>query len=254
MSTITSPRPSNPSTSLSSTPTTSRTSSPAPQPRRPNRTALRDYYNLQRPPDAHSIPPPPPHPEPEVSQTSELDASGFDADAYVKSVLANHGLEGVLKVEGGLINEIRGLDGERKALVYDNYSKLISATDTIGRMRANMDPLTPTTSTLGPAVGHIADIAGGLAAGFQEQDRRGEDGGGGGEEVREGEANKKRKERETVRWVLGAPRRLGDLLVNGERTGAEREWDEVRELLVKWEGVKGVEKVREECERIMAKS
>ena len=169
-------------------------------------------------------------------------------------MLANHGLEGVLKVEGGLINEIRGLDGERKALVYDNYSKLISATDTIGRMRANMDPLTPTTSTLGPAVGHIADIAGGLAAGFQEQDRRGEDGGGGGEEVREGEANKKRKERETVRWVLGAPRRLGDLLVNGERTGAEREWDEVRELLVKWEGVKGVEKVREECERIMAKS
>jgi vacuolar protein sorting-associated protein 51 len=43
-------------------------------------------------------------------------------------------LESVLKVEGALVNEIRGLDGERKALVYDNYSKLITATDTIQKV------------------------------------------------------------------------------------------------------------------------
>jgi hypothetical protein len=30
--------------------------------------------------------------------------------------------------------EIKGLDGERKALVYDNYSKLIAATETIGKV------------------------------------------------------------------------------------------------------------------------
>ena len=30
--------------------------------------------------------------------------------------------------------EIRALDGERKALVYDNYSKLIAATDTIRKV------------------------------------------------------------------------------------------------------------------------
>lgn len=32
---------------------------------------------------------------------------------------------------GTVLLDIRGLDGERKALVYDNYSKLIAATDTI---------------------------------------------------------------------------------------------------------------------------
>ena len=31
--------------------------------------------------------------------------------------------------------DIKGLDGERKALVYDNYSKLIAATETIGKVR-----------------------------------------------------------------------------------------------------------------------
>jgi len=35
--------------------------------------------------------------------------------------------------------DIRGLDGERKALVYDNYSKLIAATDTIRKVRLWLD-------------------------------------------------------------------------------------------------------------------
>ena len=48
--------------------------------------------------------------------------------------LAEESLEGLLKCEASLIGEIRGLDGERKALVYDNYSKLIGATETIGKV------------------------------------------------------------------------------------------------------------------------
>ncbi len=93
---------------------------------------------------------------------SELDREGFDAESYVQGLLEREGLDGVLKVEGGLVNggcctclqqmdpqnysmsreflicprnaEIKGLDGERKALVYDNYSKLIAATDTIRKV------------------------------------------------------------------------------------------------------------------------
>lgn len=38
--------------------------------------------------------------------------------------------------------EIKGLDGERKALVYDNYSKLITATDTIRKVRSCFARLT----------------------------------------------------------------------------------------------------------------
>jgi len=235
MSTITSPRPSAPSISITSSPTTSRTSSPAPTTRRANRSALRDYYNLKA-----TAPASPTHPSPTSASPpkSPLDEEGFNADAYIKSVLATSSLEGVLRVESGLINEIRGLDGERKALVYDNYSKLITATDTIRRMRANMDPLTPTTGTLGMAVGYIAEAAGGLA-----QQARGRE----GEEGRE----RKRRERETVRWVLGTPRRLGALLDGGRREDADRDWSGVREILGKWKEVRGVDDLRDECERIM---
>ena len=250
MATVTSPRPPNPSGSIASTPTTSRTTSPAPV-RRQHRAALRDYYNLKAsaPADASSTLQ---NAEPEPP-SSELDASDFDADAYVKSVLAGHGLEGVLRVEAGLVNEIKGLDGERKALVYDNYSKLIAATDTIRKMRDNMDPLTPTTSTLSPAVAHIAETARGLVAGVGNGNGSGGSRGI-GEEGKEEMGKVRRQERDTVRWVLGTPKRLGVLLDEGRLEDARNDWEEVRRILLRWQDVAGVDELRRECEKIMSKT
>jgi len=103
---------------------------------RRNRAALRDYYGIKSSKEDSNS-------NDDTSQTaqqqtstilSELDREGFEAGAYVKNLLERESLENVLKVEGALVNEIRGLDGERKALVYDNYSKLIAATDTIQKV------------------------------------------------------------------------------------------------------------------------
>ncbi|KAL8776245.1 MAG: hypothetical protein Q9194_003278 [Teloschistes cf. exilis] len=118
--------------------TRSQATSPA-RPARRNKAALRDYYGLKTaaaaaaPADMHSGSQQPSPPAHEITQ-SELDAPGFDAEAYVRDLLARESLQGLLKVESGLVNEIRALDGEKKALVYDNYSKLITATDTIRKV------------------------------------------------------------------------------------------------------------------------
>lgn len=132
------------SLSIRSPISSSRTSLDQSNPARPtttrrNRAALRDYYNLkpsavaedasesvaspsyERPNNDHSI-------------LDEVDRESFEAGAYVRGILEKEGLEGVLKVENGLAGEIRGLDGERKALIYDNYSKLIRATETIRKV------------------------------------------------------------------------------------------------------------------------
>lgn len=123
MSTIASPRP---SLSIRS-PSSSRTSldtPPAPGARQPpnarrNRTALRDYYNLKNAEvtDASSAPQ---NALKEEGEVSELDKEGFDAAKYVEDVLTTQGLEGVLKVEAGLLSgrallkyshwDLRGLD------------------------------------------------------------------------------------------------------------------------------------------------
>ncbi|KAF7198081.1 Vacuolar protein sorting-associated protein 51-like [Pseudocercospora fuligena] len=242
MSTIASPRPSiSISSRRTSIDTTASTASkPAPErgSLRRNRAALRDYYNLKKEaPDSDTLPS---TPTLDAEQESELDKPGFKVDNYVQHLLANEGLEGVLRVEAGLVSDIRNLDGEKKALVYDNYSKLIAATDTIRHMREKMDPMTPTTHTLGPAIGHIADTAKGLT------EELGRAHGGEAAALKTKEAQR-RKQQETVRWLLNAPERLERMVQSGDEEAAKKEWQKVKPVLDKLGEAKGVSTVREKC-------
>jgi hypothetical protein len=139
--------------------------------------------------------------------------------------------------------------------VYDNYSKLLSATSTIRRMRGNMDPLAPATHTLGPAISHIAETAALLSSSVHGQQAKAE---GLGISVRveqdivEREATTQQlRQKQTVRWVLDTPRRLRELLRHEQDDEAEREWEDMSRLLDQWKGVAGVEELRRECENIM---
>ncbi|KAF2096807.1 hypothetical protein NA57DRAFT_58694 [Rhizodiscina lignyota] len=250
MSTIASPRQ---SSSLRS-PSSSRTSlelpqsqATRPQNQRRNRAALRDYYGLKATVvdgEAPNVPPSEPVHK-DIGPVSELDRNGFDAAAYVKDVLAKEGLEGVLKVEGDLISEIKNLDGERKALVYDNYSKLIAATDTIRKMRSNMDPLTPATSTLSPAISHIAYTASTLSNSLIDRTGRAQATSTSTEQA----SNQSKKQ--TVRWVLGTPQRMEAFIAEGRKTDAQNEFKDIVPLLERWKGIDGVEELKVKCERML---
>lgn len=183
-----------------------------------------------------------------VAVGTELDSPDFDPQRYVDQLLATSSLSTVLKAENSLVGDIRTLDSERKALVYDNYSKLIRAVETIGKMRRSMDdqgaPL-KMTKTLGPAIGFVADTAGGLIQEGEEQRRRMK------ESRSTDQAAGAKAEKETVKWVLGAPSRLEKLLADGKKEEADKDWAEVKDLLDKWEGVKGVAEVKGACEKTM---
>lgn len=154
----------------------------------------------------------------------------------------------MLKAENSLVGDIRTLDSERKALVYDNYSKLIRAVETIGKMRRSMDdqgaPL-KMTRTLGPAIGFVAETAGSLIQEGEEQRRKMKE----AKSMEQAGSNK--VEKETVKWVLGAPSRLEKLLADGKKEEADKDWVEVKNLLDKWEGVKGVSEVKKACLKAM---
>jgi len=177
----------------------------------------------------------------DTSPESELDKPDFSAEEYVQELLAREGLQGILKVEAGLLSDVRGFDGERKALVYDNYSKLIGATDTIRKMRTNMDPLAPTTSTLTPAISHIASTADSLSASSE----------GSPADVETERLDRRERQRKTVQWVLNAPARLRQYKDNKESNQAQADWDRVQKLLDRWGNVQGVEEVRLQCAEVM---
>lgn len=113
MSTIASPRPSitlsSRRTSVSTDTTTrsasvSRAPAPPSTNQRRNRAALRDYYGIKNSTATEgSTPTSEVQPEDAVDD-SALDKPDFNAEQYVKDVLVKEGLEGVLKVEAGLVS------------------------------------------------------------------------------------------------------------------------------------------------------
>lgn len=236
------------------------TSTTGPAPSRRTRTALRDFYNLAPAsvraaapaPSASSAatsrastPPPGSDARPDDDSNAELDAADFSAERHVEKTLRDAGLGEVLRAEALLLKEMRGLDGERKALVYDNYSKLIAATDTIGRMRGEMAREGVGLEGVGEK---LEGLVGGIVARAEGVAEKGAFGDG---DVKGGE---RKDQRDTVRWVLGAPARLEDMVKDGRSEDAEREWGEVRGLLDAWEGVDGVEDVRRRCEEAVGSS
>lgn len=193
--------------------------------------------------------------------TAALDDPSFEAEPYIASLLSTSNLKTVLKVEATLISEIRNLDGERKALVYDNYSKLIKATMTIGTMRMNMNGEERRVGGTG-RLGERRRSGGLSEDGMRDLEERVEGvrklaeelGRVGGESEGQEERRKAREEREKrqlVKWVLDGPLRLKKMVDDGQMQTAQAEWKIIRGLLDKWEGTKGVEETRKACEEAL---
>ncbi|RDW73958.1 hypothetical protein BP5796_07400 [Coleophoma crateriformis] len=210
----------------------SETGSPATNPpARRNRAALREYYNLKKVSESDEIPNSDAASElssndhSDVAE-SELDAADFNAEEYVKHALQSQSLSELLRTYNGVLTDIRALDAEKKALVYDNYSKLIAATETIRKMRMNMDPLNPMASTLDPAIASIYEraqnIKDELKSSLGEGPRQGRD------------ATERRKARNAAKKVLETPENLRMLVAKGNTEEAKKQWETTRKLLERW--------------------
>ncbi|RYP74923.1 hypothetical protein DL771_002707 [Monosporascus sp. 5C6A] len=238
-----SPNPSITSPSLSNPPTATRR----------NRAALREYYNLPKSPVALA----PPSVEvtdalgirgvegaereqeqqSEVAE-SELDAADFSAEAYVARALAESGLEELLRLYARVVGETRALDAEKKALVYDNYSKLISATETIRKMRSTMDPLNPMASTLDPAIAQIYTQATAIRDSLREAiptPPATVSSASPADDTEEAARQRRRlRTKQLALEVLETPDKLRALVASGRAEEARRMWEKPRRLLLLW--------------------
>ncbi|KAL7814829.1 Vps51/Vps67 domain-containing protein [Trichoderma gracile] len=217
-----------------SQPATTTTTTGGSSKRSNNRAALREYYNLRAAAAATSASTPSTPrivevPDSEVP-ASEIDAPDFNLDDYLQKIVAESSLQELLKLYTRVLGEVRALDAEKKALVYDNYSKLITATETIRKMRANMDPLNPMATTLDPAIAHIYS----QASAIQESLRKSVP----APDSEEGKAREAQQRRQRTRQlaieVLATPERLQALVKEGRLEEARRQWEMPRKLLEVW--------------------
>ncbi|KAG2546034.1 hypothetical protein PVAP13_9KG030553 [Panicum virgatum] len=80
-------------------------------------------------------------PSPTAAPASPLDSinsTSFDPENYMNVLVQQSNLEGLLQRHVKMAAEIKNLDTDLQMLVYENYNKFISATDTIKRMKTNI--------------------------------------------------------------------------------------------------------------------
>ncbi|XP_022770837.1 vacuolar protein sorting-associated protein 51 homolog isoform X3 [Durio zibethinus] len=95
---------------------------------------MRDLLSSFYSPDPSSTPNAP-------SKHGTLDAintTSFDPDQYMNLLVQKSNLEALLKRHVEMAAEIKNLDTDLQMLVYENYNKFISATDSIKRMKSNI--------------------------------------------------------------------------------------------------------------------
>ncbi|ORZ35306.1 Vps51/Vps67-domain-containing protein [Catenaria anguillulae PL171] len=97
---------------------------------------------------------------------TDIDSEAFDAEKSLKIILNEKTLAGLIKRDNELILEMKQIDGERKTLVYENYAKLIDASDTIKRMREKVESVESEMAKLSMQVQDITSVAANLHGTF----------------------------------------------------------------------------------------
>ena len=121
----------------------------AEQPRRRARNLLSSYYGAEvATPAAH-----------DELDDMDIDSTSFDADKYVENLLQYKSLEELVQRGNAMVSEIKSLDSDMQMLVYENYNKFISATDTIRKMKHRVEGMEAQMAQLEGNMGAISSAS-----------------------------------------------------------------------------------------------
>jgi len=77
----------------------------------------------------------------EQAVPATIDSTSFNAGSYVEDMLENMRAQDLLETDVAFVHDIRSLDSDMQMLVYENYNKFIAATETIKRMKTNVEAM-----------------------------------------------------------------------------------------------------------------
>jgi vacuolar protein sorting-associated protein 51 len=200
------------------------------------RHALREFYKLQA--EAPPKPETPASSEDDLEQIhpeSAIDKEGITVEEYITNIVRNNDLKKILETENGLVNEIRGLESEKKALIYNNYSKLILAINTLDSVRQDDSMSEQKLQKLTESMKSVSELSKKLL------------------KPSETSGNGSTDNTHVAKWLLTVPESNRRLVENGQIEEAKTRATIAIDLLEKI-NLKGetIQKIKEDCHRLIA--
>ncbi|KAJ2501672.1 hypothetical protein GGH96_001745 [Coemansia sp. RSA 1972] len=149
----------------------------------------------------------------------DIDSPAFESKRYLKKVLVEQGVSGLLRADNELVSQVRQIDGEMKTMVYENYSKFISATETIRKMKQDADYMDAEMGKLSQRVNRISAKTSAVNAKFA--DRR--------EHIHR--LSREHRLLSNLQFLFALPEQLGQFIGAGQFVDAARAWARTQPLL-----------------------
>jgi len=199
--------------------------------RRRARALLSSYYGVNDGKDDKR--------ETDEKDEMNIDSADFNSDRYVSHLLQYKSLEELVQRGNAMVSEIKSLDSDMQMLVYENYNKFISATDTIRAMKHRVEDMEGQMCQLEDNFGQICAVSDGINSSFSARRSQLE------------KLNGVKKNLTKLQFLMRLPHRLQQCVDDGQYDLAVKCYRKARRMLSAVAHVRSFEGISSESSLIM---
>ncbi|KAG9352007.1 hypothetical protein JZ751_023258 [Albula glossodonta] len=107
--------------------------------------------------------------QPESLDPCDINGPHFDPEVYLNKLRKECSLTELMDQESCMVKQIRSLDSDMQTLVYENYNKFISATDTIRKMKNDFKKMEDEMDCLSANMAAITEFSARISGTLQDQ-------------------------------------------------------------------------------------
>lgn len=169
----------------------------------------------------------------------DIDGSSFDSDLYAQKILKECSLKEVMDVEAAVIRDTQALHSDMQTLVYENYNKFISATDTMRSMKNEFKKMENEMNSLVTNIGTITGFSEDISSKLQDS------------RSQLSALSEKQSLLQKLQFLSCLPNKLKQLIEEGNYASAVHDYGQARSVLEQYGNQPSFQGIREDCHLIM---
>ncbi|CAG9795022.1 unnamed protein product [Diatraea saccharalis] len=168
-----------------------------------------------------------------------IDGNNFNADTYLECIMKHATLKQVMDKEAEIVTQSQFLQSEMQTLVYENYNKFISATETVRKMRSDFKIMQEEMNKLSDNMNKITSFSAQISESLKES----------GSNV--SRLCNTRQLLDKLQFLFLLPSQLNNAILEGRYVDAVHDYTHAQRVLQKYGNQPSFQSIQTECLEII---
>lgn len=174
-----------------------------------------------------------------IENPLNIDGSNFNSDMYLERLLKCANLKQIMDKEAEIVTQSQFLQSEMQTLVYENYNKFISATETVRKMRSDFKIMQEEMNKLSENMNKITSFSAQISESLKES----------GNNV--SRLCGTRQLLDKLQFLFLLPSQLNKAIVEGRYADAVHDYTHAQRVLQKYGNQPSFQSIQTECSEII---